>query len=97
MKQNTMRRILVGALLVASLPLCAADHVMRAAKHTDSSGRDVPATLNLSLEEAQNFAIEQNRSLKNASLAVQEAYAMRWQTIAAMLPQVDGSYSYSNY
>jgi outer membrane protein TolC len=35
--------------------------------------------------------------LKNASLAVQEAYAQRWQTIASMLPQVDGSYAYSNY
>ena len=56
-----------------------------------------PETLSLSLKEAQDFAIRQNRSLKNASLAVQEAYAARWQTIAAMLPQVDGSYSYSNY
>lgn len=101
-----MRKILVGALLVASLPLCAADqaqsakrvdHVMRAAEHTDSSGRDVPATLSLSLQEAQNFAIEQNRSLKNASLAVQEAYAQRWQTVAAMLPQVDASLGYTTY
>lgn len=54
-------------------------------------------SLRLSLKEAQDFAVKQNRSLKNASLAVQEAYAARWQTIAAMLPQVDGSYSYSNY
>ena len=49
------------------------------------------------MRDAQNYAIKQNRSLRNASLAVQEAYAKRWQTIAAMLPQVDGSYSYSNY
>ena len=56
-----------------------------------------PAALSLSLKEAQDFAVKQNRTLKNASLAVQEAYAARWQTIAAMLPQVDGSYSYSNY
>ena len=54
-------------------------------------------TLSLSLQEAQNYAVRQNRSLKNASLAVQEAYAARWQTIASMLPQLDGSYSYSNY
>jgi outer membrane protein TolC len=53
--------------------------------------------LALSLKEAQEYAVNQNRSLKNASLAVQEAYAARWQTIASMLPQVDGSYSYSNY
>ena len=41
--------------------------------------------------------MKQNRSLKNASLQVQEAYAQRWQTIAAMLPQVEGTYTYSNY
>ena len=53
--------------------------------------------MSLSLSEAQDYAVKQNRTLKNASLAVQEAYAQRWQTIAAMLPQADGSYSYSNY
>ena len=62
-----------------------------------AGGDTVSATLSLSLAEAQDYAVRQNRSLKNASLAVQEAYAARWQTIASMLPQVDGSYSYSNY
>ena len=57
----------------------------------------VAETLNLSLKEAQEYAVKQNRSLRNASLAVQEAYAQRWQTIASMLPTLDGSYSYSNY
>ena len=28
---------------------------------------------------------------------MQEEYAKRWQTIASLLPQADGSYSYSNY
>ena len=62
-----------------------------------TAGAQSSEALSLSLAEAQQYALEQNRSLKNASLAVQEAYAARWQTIAAMLPQVDGSYSYSNY
>ena len=53
--------------------------------------REVPATLNLSLTEAQDYAVETNRSLRNASLAVQKAYAQRWQTIASMLPSLDGS------
>ena len=77
----------------------AEDHVMAATKSHQPSAvsRQTSETLNLSLQEAQDFAIKQNRTLKNASLAVQEAYAQRWQTIAAMLPQVDGSYSYSNY
>ena len=65
--------------------------------HQPQDTSSVPSTLNLSLREAQAYAVQQNRTLRNASLAVQEAYAQRWQTIAAMLPQVDGSYSYSNY
>jgi len=75
----------------------AGDHVMAATKSSKQTKEQTPQTLELNLSEAQTYAIRQNRSLKNASLAVQEAYAARWQTIASMLPQVDGSYSYSNY
>jgi len=82
--------------LVISVTMMAEDHVMAATKSQQPTAKS-QEPLRLSLKEAQNFAVEQNRSLKNASLAVQEAYAARWQTIASMLPQVDGSYSYSNY
>jgi outer membrane protein TolC len=82
--------------LVISVTMMAEDHVMAATKSQQPTAKS-QETLRLSLKEAQDFAVEQNRSLKNASLAVQEAYAARWQTIASMLPQVDGSYSYSNY
>lgn len=82
--------------LVISATMQAEDHVMAATKSAESQ-KTMVESLSLSLREAQDYAIKQNRSLKNASLAVQEAYAQRWQTIAAMLPQVDGSYSYSNY
>jgi outer membrane protein TolC len=34
--------------------------------------------------------------LRNASLAVQKAYAQRWQTIASMLPQVDMSWAFQS-
>ena len=79
-------------------PKSHADHVMAATKSQALGYKSQqPEVLSLSLSEAQDFAVKQNRSLKNASLAVQEAYAARWQTIAAMLPQVDGSYTYSNY
>ncbi len=50
----------------------------------------------LSLAEAQQYAVEHNRSLQNASLEVKKAHAQRWQTIAAMLPQVDASAQYIN-
>lgn len=62
-----------------------------------SAEEAAPKVLTLSLSEAQEYAVKQNRTLKNASLAVQEAYAQRWQTIAALLPSVDGNYTYSNY
>ena len=92
-KRNLL--ILVGVLVISTTAF-AEDHVMAATKPTKENN-NVPKTLSLSLKEAQDYAVKQNRSLKNASLAVQEAYAQRWQTIASMLPQVDGSYSYSNY
>ncbi len=53
-------------------------------------------SLQLSLEEAQNYALEKNRALKNASLDVRIAEASRWQTIATMLPQVSAAADYSN-
>lgn len=88
--------MLLFSTLLMSGVIYAEDHVMAAAR-TNRSSVQTPKVLQLSLQEAQNHAVESNRSLKNASLAVQEAYAQRWQTIASMLPQVDGSYAYSNY
>lgn len=89
-------------LLLAVVMMCgvaqAEDHVMAATKsHQPQDTASAPTTLSMSLKEAQDYAVKQNRTLRNASLAVQEAYAQRWQTIASMLPSVDGSYSYSNY
>lgn len=52
--------------------------------------------LNLTLEEAQSYALEHNRSLKNASMDVQIAEASRWQTLATLLPQVSANVDYSN-
>lgn len=86
---------MVSALSMVTASLSASDHVMQATKPYEQ--KEVPASLSLSLEEAKQYAVESNRSLRNASLAIQEAYAARWQTIASMLPQVDGSYNYTNY
>ena len=86
--------VILSAVLL-STSVFAEDHVMAATK--SQPVQEVPASLQLTLKEAQEYAVKQNRTLRNASLAVQEAYAQRWQTIASMLPSVDGSYSYSNY
>lgn len=52
--------------------------------------------LTLTLEEAQAYALEHNRSLKNASMDVQISEASRWQTLATLLPQVSANADYSN-
>ena len=84
--------------LVFSATIMAEDHVMAATRGASQSGENAaPKLLSLSLKEAQDYAVGSNRTLKNASLAVQEAYAQRWQTIASMLPSADASYAYSDY
>lgn len=91
-----MKKIVLAIGLFAFLAngMQAEDHVMAATKKAEV--RDVPATLNLSLAQAQDYAVETNRSLRNASLAVQKAYAQRWQTIASMLPSADLSWGYTS-
>ena len=91
-----MKKIVLAIGLFAFLAngMQAEDHVMAATKRAEV--REVPATLNLSLAQAQDYAVETNRSLKNASLAVQKAYAQRWQTIASMLPSADLSWGYTS-
>ena len=91
-----MKKIVLAIGLFAFLAngMRAEDHVMAATKKAEV--REVPATLNLSLAEAQDYAVETNRSLRNASLAVQKAYAQRWQTIASMLPSADLSWGYTS-
>ena len=91
-----MKKIVLAIGLFAFLAngMQAADHVMAATKKAEV--RDVPVTLNLSLAQAQDYAVETNRSLRNASLAVQKAYAQRWQTIASMLPSADMSWGFTS-
>ncbi len=90
-----MKKIVLSLFLFAlTANIVAEDHVMAATKRAPE--RDVPAILNLSLQEAQDYAVETNRSLRNASLAVQKAYASRWQTIASMLPSADMSWGFTS-
>lgn len=86
--------VIFACLALLSQMIWAEDHVMAATKPMATP--EVPAQLSLSLSEAQDYAVATNRSLRNADLAVQKAYAQRWQTIAAMLPQVDMSWGYSS-
>ena len=68
-------------LLVFSLPLFA---------------QTSPKQVSFSLAEAQEYAVEHNRTLANASIDIQKAQANKWKSIASLLPQVSASSSYSN-
>ncbi|MBO7433575.1 MAG: TolC family protein [Salinivirgaceae bacterium] len=63
----------------------------------ESVKTDTAGTLRLSLDQAQQYAVEHNYSMQNASLDLQKAEASRWQAISTLLPQVSGSIGYSNY
>lgn len=90
-----MKKIVISLFMFAlTANMMAADHVMAATKRAPE--KEVPVTLNLSVQEAQDYAVAENRSLRNADLAVQKAYATRWQTIASMLPSVDMSWAYQS-
>lgn len=54
-------------------------------------------TLRLSVKDAENYAVEHNRSMKTASLEVKKADYTRWQAISSMLPQVSGAFGHNNY
>lgn len=54
-------------------------------------------TLELSLTDAQEYALEHNKTLKNAQLDVTSNDRKIWEIISDGLPQVDGSVDYITY
>ena len=54
-------------------------------------------TLRLSLEDARQYALEHNKNLINAGLAVDEAGARLRETIAQGLPQLNAAVDYNNF
>ena len=53
-------------------------------------------TLNLSLDQAQQYAVEHNAAMQNADLDVKKAEMERWKTFSSMLPQVKAGFDYQN-
>ena len=49
-----------------------------------------------SLQEAIDYALENNRQAKNAGRDIDAAKKQKWETIATGLPQIDGQISYVN-
>jgi outer membrane protein len=53
--------------------------------------------LALTLDEARQYAIEYNKMLQNANLAVDAAEKQLWETISSGLPRVDAAMDYTNF
>ena len=50
-----------------------------------------------SLQEAINYALENNRTSKNAQRDIEAAKQQKWETIATGLPQIDATVDYQNF
>jgi outer membrane protein TolC len=53
-------------------------------------------SLRLTLQEAQEHALQHNKNVRNAGLAVSEAQKKVWETISSGLPQVNATLDYQN-
>ena len=90
---NTIQRFTKTAALVAFLAFFTP--ALRAQEPAQVLPEDSPAPLALTLQRAQEMALEHSTAILNANLEVQKAEAARWQAIASMLPQVSASVDYS--
>ncbi len=58
---------------------------------TQVFGQEADTTLTLSLEEAQEYAIEHNKTVRSSRYDVRAAEMSKWEVISNGLPRVDGS------
>lgn len=61
---------------------------------TIGKAQDIPASF--SLEEAVEWGVEYNRTLKRASLEYQKAHKEKWKTISIGFPQINANLNYQN-
>lgn len=54
-------------------------------------------TMNFSLAEAIDYALENNRIVKNAQRDIEAAKEQKWETTATGLPQIDANVDYQNF
>jgi len=67
------------------------------AEAQDSTSLGTSKSLSFSLEQAKQYALKNNRNMKKAGLAVQQATEAKWAAIANYLPQTSASMAYNNY
>jgi len=62
---------------------------------TVSFSQEIPQALNL--QEAIDYALQNNRVAKNAQRDIEAAKQQKWETIASGLPQISASIDYNNW
>ncbi|MGM0530599.1 MAG: TolC family protein [Bacteroidota bacterium] len=82
-----MKRNLLKAAVIISLSLFLTGHLY--AQENDD-------TLNITLQQAQDLAMEQNVEVKNSEIDVEISDKEVWETTARGLPQISASGSYNN-
>lgn len=82
-----MKRNLLKAAVIISLSLFLTGHLY-AQENED--------TLNITLQQAQDLAMEQNVEVKNSEIDVEISDKEVWETTARGLPQISASGSYNN-
>lgn len=76
-----MNKLIVTALLCLSIAL----------------GYSQDATVAFSLQDAIDYALENNTASKNASRDIEAAEKQKWETISTGLPQIDAKVNYQNF
>jgi len=87
----------MNATMISTLRKTIVTLVLAAAPLLFAVAQESPAELTLSLEEAVDYAISYNKSLKNARLEVERSRRSIWESIAQGLPQLDGALDYMTY
>jgi outer membrane protein TolC len=54
-------------------------------------------SISFTLDEAVNYALEHNYTVRNAALDIETAEKQKWEATAYGLPQIDGSIDYQNW
>lgn len=92
-----MKKLFLTILVMAFAGLMQAqDQMVEQDGGTNTGDATSAESLVLSLDETVQYAIDHNRTLQNASLAIKQKEAARWQSIASMLPQAKAAFDYSN-
>jgi len=63
---------------------------------TGTFAQESGGDLHLTLKQAQDYAVANNKAVKSAKLDLQSSRSALWETISAALPQLEGTGSFTD-